>query len=371
MTDPLSLVRHRSPWVRDAAVAVLVTAVAELELWTAADQVEGSLGGNAALNLLALPALTLRRVSPLASALVAAVSMVLQPLAGTAPVATGFLVVLFVLASLGWHAGTRTGAVGVTAVVAGGLVFDATTDDFVLADLVVNVVLLVATWVAGRAVRVASDRRVAAEVRADRDARLAVQEERGRISRDLHDTVAHALTLITLQAGAGRERTDDSGTAELLGGIESAARHGLEEMHRFLRLLDSTPQEQPGLTHLAGLVEGARRGGLDVVVDVDVNDAVPTGVSTAVYRVVQEALTNVVRHSDAVSAEVAVRRDGGDLVTVVASQGRPRSAGLPGSGRGLVGLRERLAAIGGTVESAPTERGWRLEARIPVTGTAP
>jgi signal transduction histidine kinase len=141
-------------------------------------------------------------------------------------------------------------------------------------------------------------------------------------------------------------------------------------MHRLLRLLDSTPQEQPGLDHLPALVEGARRGGLEVQVQIAVDpaDAVPQGVSTAVYRVVQEGLTNVVRHSDATAAEVAVRREGTALVTVVSSEGRPRAATLPGSGRGLVGLRERLAAVGGTVESVPTELGWRLEARIPLAG---
>jgi signal transduction histidine kinase len=372
MTGPSRPSRRRPAWVVDAAAGVLATGVAELELWAAADRTEGPLAAHAAMNLLILPALAARRAQPLAAALCGAVSLSLQPYVGTSPVATGFLVLLFVLASLGWYAGTRTGAVGLAAVVAGGLVFDLTTDDFVLADLVVNVVLLVATWGAGRAMRIASDRRVAAELRADRDARLAVQEERGRISRDLHDSVAHALTLITLQAGAGRERTGDASTAELLGGIESAARHGLEEMHRLLRLLDSTPQDQPGLDHVPTLVEGARRGGLDVRVEiaVDSTDSVPQGVSTAVYRVVQEGLTNVVRHSDATAAEVAVRREGGALVTVVSSQGRPRTATLPGSGRGLVGLRERLAAVGGTVESAPTEAGWRLEARIPLAAAS-
>jgi signal transduction histidine kinase len=321
------------------------------------------------MNLLILPALAVRRVSPLASALLGALSLALQPVVGTSPVATGFLVLLFVLASLGWYASTRTGAVGVAAVVAGGLVFDFTTDDFVLADLVVNVVLLVATWGAGRAVRIASDRRVAAEVAAYRAALIAAQEERARISRDLHDSVAHTLTLITLQAGSARERTENTETAELLGSIESGARDGLAEMHRFLQLLDSTPAEQPGLAHLPSLVDGVRRGGLDVQVDVAV-DEVPPSVSTAVYRVVQEGLTNVVRHSDATIARVDVRRDGPCLVTVVSSVGRPRAAELPGSGRGLVGLRERLALVGGALESAATDDGWRLEARIPLSGGA-
>ncbi|WP_148571911.1 sensor histidine kinase [Nocardioides caldifontis] len=359
----------RPAWPRDLVVGLLVAAVAEVELWLSADEVEGSVLGNAGLNLLIVPALAVRRTHPLAAALVGAVSMALQPLAGTAPVATGFLVLLFVLASLGWYAAPKDGVIGVLAVVAGGLVFDATTDDFVLADLVVNVVLLVAAWGAGRAVRVASDRRVAAEVAADRAARVAVQEERGRISRDLHDSVAHTLTLITLQAGSARERASSPDVTEVLGSIEEGAREGLAEMHRFLRLLDSTPEEQPGIAHLPALVEGVRRGGLAVSVDVSVEE-VPSGVSTAVYRVVQEGLTNVVRHSDAQEVAVAVQRDGSAVVASVSSIGVARAASLPGSGRGLVGLRERLATVGGTITSSATEDGWRLVARIPLPGGA-
>ena len=355
----------RPPWVRDLLVGVVVMAVAQLELWLSLDEVDGSVPGWIAVNLLIVPALAVRRTQPLVSALIGAFSMVVQPFVGTAPVASGFLVLLFVLASLGWYASTRHGVIGVAAVIAGGLFFDVTTDDFVLADMVVNVVLLVAAWAAGRAVRVASDRRVAAEVEADRAARVAVQEERGRISRDLHDSVAHTLTLITLQAGSARERAADADTASLLSSIETGAREGLAEMHRFLQLLDSTPEEAPGIAHLPALVDGVRRGGLSVSVDVAVDD-VPAGVSTAVYRVVQEGLTNVVRHSDSSRVSVAVRREDSSVVASVSSVGAARAASLPGSGRGLVGLRERLSVVGGTLESSATSDGWRLVARIPL-----
>lgn len=360
----------RPAWLRDLVVGVVVTAVALLELWAARDRVEGSLAAHAALTLLALPALAVRRASPLAAALIGAVSLALQPVVGEAPVAAGFLVLLAILASLGWYADTRTGLVGLGAVLAGGLVFDLTTDDFLLADLVVNVVLLVATWAGGRAVRVASDRRVAAEVEADRAARLAVQDERGRISRDLHDSVAHTLTLITLQAGTARERAEDEETAALLGSIEQGARDGLGEMHRFLRLLDHTPQEQPGIRHVPDLVDRVRQGGdVDVAYDVESGaHECPPDASAAVYRVVQEALTNAVRHSDTTRATVSVRRDGDSVVTLVTSTGRPRETPVTGSGRGLVGLRERLEVLGGTIVSAPTADGWQVEARIPVGG---
>lgn len=361
---------ERPVWLRDLAVGIVVTAVALTELWLTRDRLEGELWAHAAMNLLILPALALRRVSPLSSAVLAALSLALQPYVGESPVATGFLVLLAILASLGWYADTRTGLIGLGAVVAGGLVFDLTTDDFLLADMVVNVVLLVATWAAGRAVRGASDRRVAAELETDRAARLAVQEERSRISRDLHDSVAHTLTLITLQAGTARERATDEETASLLGSIEQGARDGLGEMHRFLRLLDHTPQEQPGIRHVPDLVQRVRHGGdVDVAYDVDVaaTECAPDA-STAVYRVVQEALTNAVRHSHTTRAQVSVRREGDCLVTLVTSTGRTRETPMTGSGRGLVGLRERVEDLGGTVVSEPTADGWQVEARIPVGG---
>lgn len=357
----------RSRGVRDVLTGVAVTLVAQLELGLTADRVEGSVPGHLLLNLLLLPALGLRRVSPLGSALVAGLVLALQPLVGPAPVASGFLVLLFVLASLGWYAPTRLGVVGIAAVVAGGLVFDLTTDDLVAADLVVNVVIIVATWGAGRATRIASDRRVAAEVEADRSAQVAVREERGRISRDLHDSLAHALTLITLQAGSARERVSDPLARDTLGTIEDTGREALSDMHRFLALLATPVGEPPGIAHLPDLVAGVRRNGLSVTLKVDPRP-VPASVSTTVYRVVQEGLTNVLRHSEATSATIAVRHEPTGLVATVVSTGRARPPATPGSGRGLVGLRERLAMFGGSLESSATPEGWRLEARIPMAG---
>lgn len=362
------LLLPRSPVVRDLQLAATVTVVAEVEVLLVADRIETPLLGHLLANLLILPALAVRRTRPLTSALIGAVSLAIQPWAGPAPVATGFLVLLAILASLGWYADTRRGVLGVVAVVTGGLVFDATTDDFLVADLVVNVVIIVSAWGAGRAIRLASDRRVSAELEADRAAHVAVQEERARISRDLHDSLAHALTLITLQAGSARERVDDPLSADALGTIEQTGREALDDMHRFLRLLAAPVGDPPGIGHLGELVAGVRRHGLDVALALETDGHVPQSVSTAVYRVVQEGLTNAVRHSDATAAVVAVRSDARSVVAVVDSVGRPRGSAAVGSGRGLVGLRERLSAFGGSLDSAATPEGWRLEARIPLPG---
>ena len=113
-------------------------------------------------------------------------------------------------------------------------------------------------------------------------------------------------------------------------------------------------------------MEGVRRGGLVVDLDVDMPVEVPASASTTAYRVVQEALTNVLRHSGASHARVSVRRDERGLTVKVTDHGRARQPSVVGRGRGLVGLRERVALFGGALHSGPSDEGWQLEARIPV-----
>jgi signal transduction histidine kinase len=347
-------------------LGAVVTAVAEMELLLNAASVSGTIGWHALAYLLILPTLGLRRVAPLVSAALAGVSLALEPVLGPAQVATPYLALLFFLVSLGWYASWRVGALGLAVVLGGGIVFDLTRPDFLLADLVVNVVILVAMWTAGRLLRVTTDRRVRSELAAERAAAAAVEAERARIAGDLHDSLAHALTLITLQAGSARERAEEPVASDALTSIERTGRDALADMQRFLALLGPGSPDSPGIGDLPGLVESVRAGGLEI--DLDAEPGVVTaGVSTTVFRVVQEALTNVVRHSTAQAARVAVHRDGEMLVTRVTDDGEAVEARTPGSGRGLAGLAERVRAFDGTVTSGRTVDGWLVEARIPVS----
>lgn len=358
--------RPRTTWQRDLAIAVAVTAISEIELLLARDSVTGSLTAWAMSLLIIVPALALRRARPLLSVIIAAVGFAIDPLLGEAPVATPFLALLFLLASLGWYAGTRQGLLGVGAVLTGGLSSLILSGDANAADIVVNVAVIGGTWAAGHRLRRTSDRRVRAEVEADRAARDAVVAERQRIARDLHDSMAHALTLITLQAGAARERAAGGDDQALLAGIEATGRSALADMHRFLRLVGSADEESPGVGHLPELVEGARRGGLAVDLDATLPADLPHSVSTVVYRVVQEALTNVARHSDAGRARVGIGQEDGDVVVRVTNDGLPRPTPVVGAGRGLDGLRERLRLFGGEVSAGSTADGWQLVARVPL-----
>ena len=244
-------------------------------------------------------------------------------------------------------------------------------------DSVFTLVLAVGSWALGEAART---RRIAIE----EAARRAIGEEQARIARELHDVIAHSVSVIVVQAAAAGDvfdaRPDQARAA--LGSIERAGREALLELRRLLgavrpdaRAEDPT-RPQPGLERLDELAEPLREGGLRVVVRREGQAAtVPAGVDLSAYRIVQEALTNTLRHARATSAEVTVRY-GADAVEVdVRDDGR---AAMPANGdgegeargHGLVGMRERALLLGGTLEAGPQPRGgYRVYARLPL-GTA-
>ena len=360
-----------TPLERDILLAALLAGVAQLELLATSKSIDGSPEWHHLTYLLIFPAMALRRTSPLAAMAFAAAGLAAEPLIGPAQVATPYLCLLILLFSLGWHASLRVGVIGVLMTLGAGLVYDVTRREVLLADLVVNAVIIVLFWGAGHALRVNTDRRIRSELAAERSATVATLAERSRIAGDLHDSLAHALTLITLQAGSARERTDQPIAGEALAAIEQTGRAALADMNRFLALLGGpTAPEAPGICDLPGLVERVRSGGLDVRLDTAAG-AVTTSVSTTVYRVVQEALTNVVRHSDARTARVVVHREGDVLVTRVSDDGAAVDARTNGSGQGLAGLAARVQGFEGTLTSGRNGRGWQVEARIPLAGTLP
>jgi signal transduction histidine kinase len=359
----------KTPIRRDLLLATVLAALAQIELFLTADRID-DLGWHHLVELLILPALALRRIAPLAASAIAAVSLGLEPFLGPAPVATPYLCLLLLLASVGWYARLRTGLLGVGMILGCLLIYDFTRERIVWADLVVNVVLIVVVWGAGHLLRVSTDRRVRSEVAAERAAADAIRAERARIAGDLHDSLAHALTLITLQAGSARERKDHLLADEALTAIERTGRDALADMQRFLALLGPGSPEAPGIQDLPGLVDQVRSGGLEVELDTEAGNLSPV-ISTTVFRVVQEALTNVVRHSDARNARVAVHRDGAVLVARVSDNGRAVPERTQGSGRGLAGLTERVGVFDGTVSSGRTEHGWQVEARIPLVEASP
>lgn len=356
---------------RDSLWALLLTVTTQFELMIVQDRLAQPLAQHLAFTLVTAP-VALRRRAPLAGTLVCALGMALQTLAGPAPVVGGFIAMLVIVASLGFHAGLRRGLTGLTAMAAAVSLADLIAERFSLADLLGNTAIVLMAWGFAHATRVSTDARIAAEVARDRAARDAVSAERSRIARDLHDSVAHTLTLMTLQAGAARERATEQAVVGALSAIETGGREAMVDMHRFLRLLgeESPPGDAPGLQDLDDLVTRVRAGGFAVDLQVCGDLAeVPASVSATAYRVVQEGLTNAVKHSGALGAQVSVARRDGLLQVGVTDTGADAGAGPDlaiGSGRGLTALRERLELFEGTLTTGADDRGWSLTATIPV-----
>lgn len=222
--------------------------------------------------------------------------------------------------------------------------------------------------------REAADLEHDAEVAAARAA-CAVDVERARIARELHDVVSHAVTLVAVQAEAGQAviDTDLEAARRSLVSIGTASREALSELARLLAVLhDSEPGGvEPGLANLAALTDGARAAGLDVAVTLD---QLPAGLIPAVdlcaYRVVQEGITNALRHVADARVAVDVTRHGDQLHVDVLSRGR-RHRSSHGTGHGLLGLRERVRSVGGALtvlDSDSDDDAFGLSARLPLAG---
>lgn len=238
---------------------------------------------------------------------------------------------------------------------------------------------LLVLFTACELIRTRRDRvREAASARADTLQRQ-IANERLAIARELHDVVAHNMSLINLQAGVALHIDDGlPGPArEALQTIKAASKEALVELRSVLGVLrhvddgDSAPRAPaPGLGSVEELVGRARSAGVEVTVGLDVDpDDLPRAVDLAAYRIVQESLTNVARHAEPPIATVAVHRDGDTLVVSIidAGAGRRRADALPSGGNGLPGMRERAASVGGTLVAGPRlGAGFSVEARLPI-----
>lgn len=259
------------------------------------------------------------------------------------------------------------------------------TENFPIVELGFGVLVWGGAWLAGDRTRLRRERLAELEARAlraereaERERRLAAAEERARIARDLHDSAGHAINVILVHAGLGRLRVDsDAASArEEFAIIEQVARETMGEIDQLVGALreDAGPGESEeveppaGLAALGGLVERHRAAGLDVTTTVD-GDRRPVspGVDRGAYRILQEALTNAARHGDG-GARVHVTFGPGALEFSVANPvGPDRGAhNGGGGGHGLIGMRERAALLGGSLEAGSQGQQFRVRARLPL-----
>jgi signal transduction histidine kinase len=251
-------------------------------------------------------------------------------------------------------------------------------------DFLFPVVVFGGAWLAGRLVRqrdvhaqVAEERSAALAREREANVRAASAEERARIARELHDVLSHSVSVMVVQAGAERMALGSGKpvTAEALEAIEKTGRQALTEMRRLLGMLrvsDEPPDHapQPTLAELDELVTQVREAGVPVELHIEGPQvALPPGVAVSAYRIVQEALTNVLKHAGPAHARVIVRYASRELELEIADDGRgPGEAG--DAGHGLVGMRERVALYDGELDAgARNGGGFVVRARLPLAVT--
>ncbi len=233
---------------------------------------------------------------------------------------------------------------------------------------------MVAIVAAAEFVRVRREQWTAQRAERERAEKRRADEERLRMARELHDVLAHSISVINVQAGVGLALldTDPEQARTALTTIKAASKEALGEVRQVLDTLrtpgDAPRAPAPGLDRLPELVEQAAGAGLTVTVTTDgVRGAVPPGADLAAFRIVQEALTNVVRHSGSRTAEVRVGYEPDRITLRIDDEGPATGTDAGGSGNGLAGMRERAAALGGTIEAGTRpEGGFRVRAGLPL-----
>jgi signal transduction histidine kinase len=333
--------------------------------------------------------LALRRRLPLVPLALALVLIEVANLAGPqalAETAAFLFAVVIAIYSAGAYARGRAQLVAVVLVAAAiPLAAIEPGKSLTASDLGFFVMFFGGPFVAGQVMRRRRARERALEVKTvalERDgeerARTAVADERARIARELHDVIAHAVSVVVLQArGARRVVTPEQGEVKTaLDTIEQSASDALTEMRRLLSLLREQEDEypslspQPSLRRVEALVDSVRAAGLPVELTIDGPlEDLPAGLDVSGYRIVQEALTNALKHAGPARARVHINRRADELEIQVSDDGSG-GIGAPGTGHGLVGMRERVAVYGGRLEAGPNGGGgFVLRASLPLEPT--
>jgi signal transduction histidine kinase len=381
------------PSMGDVTLTATLVALGQLTTWLQLDSPD-AFAGSRPVNAVVLAVGTLpilwRRFAPTAVVAVSAAVLCLPHTVADLDVTVlgQFVPLVVVTASCGYHASARKALLGAVFAVAGMLGVSWTTPFLrTPTSFVFNLLVLLAPWAAARALRHREDRarRLGAALANERthfEGRMAeaVERERAEIARDLHDIVAHGVSVMVVQIGGARMQlaeNPDRATQSLLH-AEDAGRQALADLRRMLGVLRDHPattptdaQPRPGLGHLDALIQQTANSGLQVQARTTGRlDRLPSAVDISAYRIVQEALTNVLKHSGADHAHLRIEVTDTLLSIDVRDDGR-QCAHHDHQGHGLVGIRERVTFFGGSARIGPAESGgWEVAVAIPLSGSS-
>lgn len=372
----------------DIVIATSVALMGQLEVWGPDVGIAVTVGPapvNAAGYLLASLALIWRRAAPVAVfAFIATVSSLQYVVAGASQGFGSFLPPFLAFYAVGRYAQPQVLMVAVPLAVLGTAVHELRDPNFEFGGTAITYWIVFATaWPLGYAFRrrelhaqVLTDRTERLEAERDKRAQIAVAEERARLARELHDVVGHGVSVIVVQsvAAAGSIEAGDTDSARRrLGAIEETARQSLMEMRRLVGLLDESVdaqfEPQPSIAAIEPLLHQVREAGLPVKLEVQGQPRpLSPGVDLVAYRIVQEALTNTLKHAGPTHALVTIRYAPDALDVEVIDHGRGRNVGGDDGGRGHLGMRERVRLFGGFLEVGPAEgTGYRVRAVLPIS----
>ncbi|MGH8890083.1 MAG: sensor histidine kinase [Acidothermaceae bacterium] len=382
--------------VADAVLAGVLLVIGQTEVW-----MRWQAGGIGVASRVSHPSealmvvfftapLALRRWTPLRACFVVCAALGIQVLfvAPKVSLLAGLLPLLIAEYSAAAYGPARWRTFGLLAAFAVEAAFVARIpEERSAGELLFGLFLIAGVWVVGdlarsRQLRVDQARSHALRVEAERDAWTldALAEERTQIARELHDVIAHGVSLMGVQAAAARALVDTGAdldaVRDALRSIESSSRESVGELQRLLGVLrdgEAAPalEPQPGLARLRDLVAEMRAAGVPVQLDVTGDERpLPAGVDLAAYRVVQEALTNTLKHAGGAVARVQVRYRANELALDVVDDGSSAN-GVVGRGHGLLGMHERVALYGGSLEVGHVATGgFCVSARIPLAAEA-
>lgn len=368
------------PSGRDAALACGLLVLAQLETWLTSGYEPRAVYALAAVGM-TLP-LAWRRRAPIVVSLIVLTILVAMDLAGHA-LDSAYVMAVLILAlySVGAYRDRRSSIAGWAGAMVLLAVLITIEDGPGAGDFVFVGAIITGAWALGLALRSRSQENAAlvertAELEETREALVAqaLADERAHIARELHDVIAHSVSIVSVQTAAVRRRVQQYSPedAEQLEGIEQTARQAMREMRRLLGVLVQDPSlvltPQPGLGDLNALLEQMREAGLQVEHRVEGEQTpLPPGLDLVAYRVVQEGLVNVLKHASGARVEVVTSYGDGELALSVTNTGnRPAPVADPG-GHGLIGMRERVHLYGGTVSAGPDmDGGFVVRARLPL-----
>jgi signal transduction histidine kinase len=335
--------------------------------------------------LIAYSTLAWRRTRPIVGGL-AMIGVWLVLNFGTAgdlePLQTPLIAILFMAYAMGAYTEGRAAVAAPLVLGIGMLVVVASFDDPVFTDYVFPTAFVMVAWLAGRGLRTRArlteelhEAAARAQEAHEHQIARAAAEERRRIAREMHDVVAHSVSVMVVQAGGARRilERDPRRAVEAATHIEDVGRAALTEMRRLLGMMhhgdeDAGRAPQPTLRELDGLIERSRAAGLDVTLVVEGDPRpLPPGKDLAAYRVVQEALTNAIKHAGRATTSVTVRWEPSSLELAIVDTGGMAMNGSNGSGHGLVGMEERMRLYDGSLRAGPMRGGgFEVVAKMPL-----